>query len=71
MKAKLKVAIGKSEVDALKYVCALTDENLTIHESEPESEITDVTIECSSIEMLYAVIRSFDARLNYIKTLQV
>lgn len=61
----LTVTIAKSEVDALRYACALTDETVYVHEDTKELGLAKVTIECRSVEMLYAVIRSWEARLSY------
>lgn len=66
-KITLTVHIALNELDALKYACAHTDEKLYIHESIGNAAMLTVTIEVRSAELLFYLVRSFEARLEYDK----
>lgn len=63
---KLTVNIPATELDALRYACAHTDEALYVHESvDDTSLIATVTMEVKSIELLFYLVRSFDAKVEH------
>jgi len=65
---QLTVKVPFNEVDALRFACAHTDESLFVHESvEADAMLATVTIQVKSIEMLFYVVRSFDAKVEYDK----
>lgn len=61
----LTVKIPTNEIDALRFACAHTDEAMYVHESVDESLMATVTLQVKSIELLFYLVRSFDARVEY------
>lgn len=65
---QLTVKVPCNEVDALRFACAHTDESIFVHESTQSDDlITTVTIQVKSVEMLFYVVRSFDAKVEFDK----
>ena len=61
----LTVKVPSDEVDALRFACTQTDEALYVHESVDESAmVATVTMEVRSIELLFYLVRSFDAKVE-------
>lgn len=62
---QLTVKVPRNELDALRYACAHTDEKMFVHEtSDPYSQLANVTLQVRSIELLYYLVRSFDAKVE-------
>ena len=65
---QLTVKVPFNEVDALRFACAHTDESVFVHEStESDALLATVTIQVRDVEMLFYVVRSFDAKVEYDK----
>ena len=58
----LTVHVPTEDLNALKFACAHTDEKLYVHEQVENSYLTTVTIEVHSPELLFYMVRSFDAK---------
>lgn len=58
----LTVHIPTEDLNALRYACAHTDEKLYVHETVENSYLTTVTLEVRSAELLFYLVRSFDAK---------
>lgn len=67
---QLTVVIPSTELDALRFACAATDESVFVHEDTDDRLVSTVTLQVRSVEMLFYLVRTFDAKVDHNRAIE-